>query len=320
VITDVEVVDYQAIRKASLKLGRFTVITGPTGSGKSAVVRALRLVVFNARGTSYIRRGAKSCKAALGFREETTMVGIERGGRGADKYRLVTLDTSPHKHTSDPAVQEFTKLAGAVPAEVSALLRLGELNFSGQFDRPFLLDDTGSHVAKVLGDLTNVTVVFEAAREASRRKKATDADLRRAEQELEDLKAMGRPFRNLKERRAALTVAHEAVSRHTALTARAQRLSELGRQHALFARQLAVARRNSAALAVPSPAGMDSLRQSLSRLLGLQEALESESEKRRREQAIADHVGGAERQLHEALHVLLVSAGECPTCGQQVEK
>lgn len=56
-LTSVEIENFQSVRRARLELGRFTVVTGATGSGKSAVLRAIRLLAFNARGTSYIMRG-----------------------------------------------------------------------------------------------------------------------------------------------------------------------------------------------------------------------------------------------------------------------
>ena len=59
--------------------------------------------------------------------------------------------------------------ANATP-EALALLGLDADNFSDQFDRPFLLGETPSGVAKALGELTNITVLFDAQREASRQR------------------------------------------------------------------------------------------------------------------------------------------------------
>lgn len=307
-ITDVVIEDYQAIREARLRLGRVTVITGPTGSGKSAVIRAIRLVVFNARGTSFIRHGVKKCKAAIGFEGELRAVGIERGGRGADKYRVVTRD----------GAEEFTKLAGAVPDKVSAILQLSELNFAGQFDRPFLLDASGGQVARALGELTNVTLVLDAAREATRRKQETARELKRAEAELESLKAQAATFRRLRERRAAMAEAQERLVSVTAITeqlGRMRKLAELRRQASG-----AVARVQShlEALDVPSLDRVEELSKSLARLRSLGEEAAAELGEERGQLLIVDRHWKDEQAAHQELHDLLAGAGVCPTCGQSV--
>lgn len=317
-ITDVVIEDYQAIREARLRLGRVTVITGPTGSGKSAVIRAIRLVVFNARGTSFIRHGVKKCKAAIGFEGELRAVGIERGGRGADKYRLVTLDLSRCKHTDEPVVTEFTKLAGAVPLPVSEALQLSELNFAGQFDRPYLLDASGGQVARALGELTNVTLVLDAAREATRRKQETARELKRAEAELESLKAQAATFRRLRERRAAMAEAQERLVSVTAITeqlGRMRKLAELRRQASG-----AVARVQShlEALDVPSLDRVEELSKSLARLRSLGEEAAAELGEERGQLLIVDRHWKDEQAAHQELHDLLAGAGVCPTCGQSV--
>ena len=42
-----EVKDYQSLADIDIPLGRFTVIVGPSGNGKSALIRALRALWEN---------------------------------------------------------------------------------------------------------------------------------------------------------------------------------------------------------------------------------------------------------------------------------
>ncbi len=165
----VSLTDFQSHRNTHLPLGPFTVIVGSSSSGKSAVVRALRLVAENARGTTYVRQGAKSTKVALELSgsepvlDASTVVEVERG-KGISSYTLRVAGMH-----NDPMV--FTKCASGVPDAVSAALELGEtkLWIAGQFDRPYLLDETGAEVARVLGKLTNVNMIYAAVRESNRR-------------------------------------------------------------------------------------------------------------------------------------------------------
>ncbi len=179
-IREVRVAGYQSLRQARLELGRFTVVTGHTGSGKSSLIRAMQLLAFNASGTSYIRRGGT--RAAVMVRADDAAVRITRGtARGQDSYELRVGDDG----------KTFTKLGGKVPEAVTAALRIGSLNFAGQFDRPYLLDASGGEVARTLGELTNVTILLRAAQEAQRRKNAVAAQQRDVQARLEVAKDGG---------------------------------------------------------------------------------------------------------------------------------
>jgi exonuclease SbcC len=316
VLTQVDVQDFQSLRKLSIKLGKFTVVTGPTGSGKSAVLRAIRLLAFNARGTSYITRGAKSCKAASGDQEQAWAVGIERGvSRGKDCYRVSQLpDPCPDGSQDPPQVDTYTKLGGEVPPDVAHLLQLTELNFAAQFDRPFLLDSSGGEIARVLGRLTNVTLLFDAAREASRRRLEIMGDLRRAEANLAGLTEAAQRFRGMHERRAAVWDAEDALERAHHLTVRLDRLEVLTDR--LEAAQEALER--AVPPEVPSAERLDELVVRLGWIRGLQRAFESHKLAAQDAMRQVQHAADAERAAHDRLHEVLAAAGQCPTCGQAV--
>lgn len=309
-ITGVAVTDYQSLGKATFRLGRFTVVTGPTGSGKSALIRALKLLAFNARGSSYIRRGAKTCKVAAGDSDALWAVSIERDvSRRKDAYRVVT----PGKD-----VQDYTKLAGGVPEAVTNLLALSPLNFASQFDRPYLLDASGGEVARVLGELTNVTLVFNAAREANRRKLEVGAGLRQAEARVADLTAAAQSFRGLAARRAA---AAEAEVRLGALQTQAQLIGQLER---LYSQYLAYSTAADAIWpAPPEPPSLDTADAMATRAVRLKtlfaehlDSAERETETAARVHAAAGLVVKAGSDFREAI----VRAGRCPTCGQPVSE
>lgn len=313
-ITDITVEDYQAIKLARIHTGRLTVVTGPTGSGKSGLIRAMKLVAFNARGTSYVRHGAKTCGAGLGFQGDGYTVAIHRGSRGADKYVVAELVAG------SPALQEYTKLEGKVPEEVQRLLGLKEINFAGQHDMPYLLTDSGSQVARVLGELTNVTLVLDAAREANRRKLETQRDLRQAEARLTELKKQAQGFRGLKTRRDAALEAREHLECIDQITGAWQRLHALVEKLGGARNMLRAAEKHLELTSVPSGERMTELadqRERLAELLvtwngELAEAYEAADE--------AQNCQDGETRLHGELHQALLDAGRCPTCGQVVSE
>jgi hypothetical protein len=218
--------DYQSHQSTHLVFGPFTVIVGSSSSGKSAVVRALRLAAENARGVSYVRQGAQRCRVALELSGpadslDTSTVVTATRGKGVSAYTLAVAGA--HERPV-----EFTKCGSNVPDAVAEALGLGDSSLwvAGQFDSPFLLDETGSEVARVLGKLTNVNMIYAAVREANRRAgeykrifTMRNADLDKAKTDLQQ-------YMTLPARMAAGKAAEEALSRSEALSSTFSQLSE----------------------------------------------------------------------------------------------
>jgi DNA repair exonuclease SbcCD ATPase subunit len=313
-VTDLVVKDYQSLADAKLTLGRLTVVTGPTGSGKSSVIRALKLAAFNARGTSYVRRGATGCKVVVGCQDEGNgfVVSIERGGK-KDAYHLAT--TAPPYGTAD-----YTKLAGGVPEDVTALLRLTSLNFAGQFDRPFLLDETGSQVARTLGELTNVDLLFEAAREGERRRRSFMAMLKSAEQRLEVLQAGVEQYRDLPAKRRAGQAAEAAMARAAALDQRVSRLRMLRTQLEDAQQVRSSSQQAVIATTPPSLEYAEDIGKRLTQLRGLFALYDHAQAEAAQQQGIMEQARLHEKAGRTAYHDKLVKAGKCPVCGQGVDE
>src|SRR6187402_3232806 len=159
--------NFQSLHDVDLELGKFTVIVGESSSGKSAFIRALKAVSSNQLNSDYITRGTKHSYVAV--KTESATVTIERDQGGISVYKVAKTGSQESR---------YSKLNRQVPAEVTEILGItpstldeGSINFAGQFDPPYLLKDTGGSVAKTLGELTNVSTIFAAVKEANRRTK-----------------------------------------------------------------------------------------------------------------------------------------------------
>jgi DNA repair ATPase RecN len=215
----IEVRHFQSLHHVALELAPFTVIVGPSSSGKSALGRAVRMLTSNARGSSFITHGETVCTVSA--TTEHGQVTLRKGKE--DSYVVVPSDPEQTQRT-------FTKLGGAVPEEVSTFLGIppkDAINYAGQFDRPYLLDDTGNEVARTLGELTNVTMVFEAARESRRAGLAQSSTLKTRRSDLAADEARVDEYRGLKGQREALDRAETAISEAGRIRARIERLTHL---------------------------------------------------------------------------------------------
>lgn len=191
-LTKISIRNFQSLRQVDLELGLFTVIVGPSSSGKSALIRAFKALASNVRGSGFITRG-QSTMAITGHTETraVTLVRTERSG----SYQI--LDGAGGLHT-------FTKLAGEVPPQVTQALGIEpvpatgtNVNFASQFDKPYLLDESGAVIARELGELTNVNQVFEAVRAANRIRSAAASKLKTRKEDLEQVKTKLKGFQSL---------------------------------------------------------------------------------------------------------------------------
>lgn len=162
--------NFQSIRSADMVLGKFTVIVGESSHGKSAIVRAIDAVANNQLDSDFITQGQKYSSVSLKTEEGT--VTIERKTGGTSAYKVAQAGS---KESS------FTKLNRQVPTEVTEVLGLipstkevKSINFAGQHDSPYLLKDSSSNVARVLGELTNVSTIFEAVSRATKKVKSAN--------------------------------------------------------------------------------------------------------------------------------------------------
>lgn len=346
----ITLVDFQSHQRTHLDLGPLTVIVGSSSSGKSAVVRAIRLVAQNARGTTYVRQGQKQARVSLEFGapddSQPTVVSIARG-KGVSEYELALPGAA------EPTV--FTKCSTSTPESLTDLMGLGDpaLWLAGQFDRPYLLDETGSAVAQVLGKLTNVTMIYAAVRECNRRAAEIKRRYNDQSSELAQVRDDLRAYVSLPARLAAGRRAEASVDRATQLydrrerladrlrgaddadsrlararsgvrpVPRVARLSEVAGRRARLADQLrevaAAASRRSAVLAglrqVPEAAKIESL---LTRRATLGAALSNVAGSDERRNRLAYEFGDASAALiaaKEQFAAALSRAGSCPLCG-----
>ena len=213
-LTSIEIRNYQSLHSVELELSPLTVIVGPSSSGKSAFTRALRTLTSNQRGDAFITHGERT--ATITAQTDKGTVSLSRGA--VNEYTLLPTDKPK---------EVFSKLNGTTPEEVTKFLGINPrdpLNYASQFDMPYLLTASAGEVARALGELTNVHVIFEAAREANRRRLTASQTLKTRTIDYAEIQNQIETYRPLKQQLAAIATAENHTRAARTLETRISKL------------------------------------------------------------------------------------------------
>lgn len=191
-IEKIILVNFQSHTYSELSLSKgVNVIVGPSDSGKTAIMRALRWNMFNdPSGVEFVREGESEVSVTVRFQNK---VEVERKRtRSKNQYIL-----------RQPGEEEliFEGFGKNVPAEIEEAIGIKKvmlddkkslpLNFSDQLDGPFLLQETDAYKAQAIGRMVGVDLLDETMRDTLRDKKQIairremlEADLQETEDSL----------------------------------------------------------------------------------------------------------------------------------------
>ena len=189
------------------------------------------------------------------------------------------------------------------------------VNFAGQFDTPYLLKDGASSVARVLGELTNVSTIFSAVREASKRAKNSSAIVNLRRKDLDKVLTQISDYADVGQQAKQITLAEEKLTACTLSNARASLLTDLLNQATAASDALSRIKQiptlPDLGQLVNSQQKLTSFKASLKELVLARQVIVTQT-------AIIDEAESAILQSEEELHQTLVLAGQCPTCNQEI--
>jgi len=137
-ITDITLRNFQSHKETTLNFDPgVNVIVGQSDSGKSAIFRALRWVVYNRpQGESFRSRWGGETEVEVGMMDPEWIV-LRKKGK-IEEYVLAT-----------PGRQDvvFHAFKTEVPKEIQEALNLADINIQNQLDSPFLLSSSPGEVA-----------------------------------------------------------------------------------------------------------------------------------------------------------------------------
>ena len=200
----IEIENFQSHSHTKLEFDEgVNVIIGPSDSGKTAVIRAMKWIFFNEpSGTDIIKKGETAAKVTLKLNTGFKII------RGRDKsknyYELVT---------EDGEVQRFEGFGLNVPQEVIDITGMNKidlgnikmsLNISEQLESPFLITDSPSIKANALGKLAGVDIIDKALGNLSKDIYEINNDRKSIENEIKNQESFLESFRYLDEEKTKI--------------------------------------------------------------------------------------------------------------------
>ncbi|WP_100373134.1 AAA family ATPase [Bacillus sp. FJAT-45037] len=204
--------NFQSHLDTTIELNKgLNVLVGQSDSGKTAIIRALKWLLYNQpRGTDFIRVGADFVRVTV---QLSNGIQITRE-RTSSKNRYIIREDQKDDlvlegfgiHVPD----EVLKAHGMRPLRIDRDHELA-IHLSGQLDGPFLLEQTSSLRAKTIGRISGAHYLDMAIRDTSKDLSGLTQRVKLEEGELDQLTSELEPFESLDKQRAELDRGEEAL-------------------------------------------------------------------------------------------------------------
>ena len=140
----IQIQDFQRHEKLRIKLDpKITTIVGPSDSGKSSILRAIRWVFLNRpRGNGFIREGQSSTSVSLWVDDR--------------KVKRIRSKTKNQYKLDDATMNA---VATTVPEPIADFLNVDDVNFHLQHESPFWFGLSPGEVAKRINSIVDLELV-----------------------------------------------------------------------------------------------------------------------------------------------------------------
>jgi len=305
VLERLEIQDYQSIKDIDLVLGRFTVIVGPSGNGKSSMIRALKALAFNQVGHRFINHKSQKAWVRLTLDGGKTV----EWEKPRDKSATYTSDDQVYTRTGRAVPEDIENVLGIRRIEIDKGLSFTP-QFHSQHDLPLLLTESSTLAARALAKLTKLSVLVEAQMDCRRDLKRAQRANTAAEEEAERTKAQLAELPNVHRARDVMDRANKLMRVAKEQLGAAKQADDIVQD---IAGSLRIAD-----LTLPRPEEVEALDERVTALEGIVAAIQHT-----KKAAAAAGVGRAEEEqarddlaeLEQRYEKLVTELGACPLCG-----
>jgi len=212
-IKKLEIKNFQSHKGTVLEfVDGLNIIVGPTNTGKSSILRALKKVIRNTPdGNNFVNIDETECTINVVTdkdEEVTRRVIVSKGDTKTNEY---VLNNST-----------FEKFGREIPVEINQVFGIPEiefetikldLNFADQLEGPFLLMSPPSLKAKVLGKLTGVDVLDKSIVRTNKYLRQLNNEIKTNTETVETLEKELSEFINIQECEKELNVLNQKLDK-----------------------------------------------------------------------------------------------------------
>ncbi|WP_413381474.1 AAA family ATPase [Alkalihalobacillus sp. 1P02AB] len=173
------------------------VIVGQSDSGKTAIIRAIRWVLFNLpRGTDFVRVGANFVRVTIEFENGVTIIRERKSSKNRYIIKKANDEELILEGFGTQVPKEVLEAHGMFPLRVDRDNEL-HLHLAQQLDGPFLLEQTGSVRAKTIGRISGAHYLDMAIRDTSKDLSQLQQRKKHGQEEVEQLQHQLEPYQAL---------------------------------------------------------------------------------------------------------------------------
>lgn len=220
-INKIKIENFQSHKDTELSFSDgLNVIVGPSDQGKSAIIRAIKWVLYNEpRGTDFIRQGANSSKVSL----ELSNGYVITRERTPSKNRYTLKDpegnVSIFEGFGNEVPLEIVKAHG-IPKVVLDMDIRASLNIGEQLEGPFLLSESGAIRAKAIGRLTGLHIIDQSIRDCATDIRRENQTCDRVRNEIDGIDKKLEEYKNIMELGNRLEDSEKIIAKMEALMAK----------------------------------------------------------------------------------------------------
>lgn len=181
-IKEAKIINFQSHVETTLKFHNgMNVIIGRSDSGKTAILRALNLVINN-------KPSGDSFRSNWGG---DTIVRLHT------ETNIITRAKTKTKNLYQLNTTKFNAFGTAVPDEIQKALNFADVNLQQQLDSPFLISETSGNVAAYFNKIANLEIIDKGLQNVQKEINTITQTIKTTSQIIEDKKLQLKEFIDL---------------------------------------------------------------------------------------------------------------------------
>lgn len=220
-IQKIKIKNFESHRNTVLELSKgINIIQGQSDHGKSSIIRSIYWVKDNKpSGTSMISFWNRDSKDNP---KHSTSVTIENSK--GEIVREKSPDLNGYRIGDSLTLEAVGQ---TVPEEVFKFLNISEINIQGQFDRPFLLDDSPQEVARLFNKTVKLDIIDKVQSRVEKERRATNSKITSSEELLDKLEKNLKSFDWIDEVESKIEKALELETKLEGMVSKKERVEAL---------------------------------------------------------------------------------------------